>query len=86
MPFFDRYEFEQILDQDLAISPYERSSETLSNPRTPLASNSRFNVRIWRTISIGFTAAGLGFTLFHQPSFAQRPQVNSDRLTLMHYK
>ena len=86
MSFLDRYEFEQILDEDLALSHNQWQDETVKVPQTQLASTPKSSMRIWRTILIGLTAAGLGFTLLHQPSFAQHPQVKSSHVALIQQK
>lgn len=86
MSFLDRYEFEQILDEDLALSHNQWQPETAKAPPTRLASTSKSNMRIWRTVLMGLTAAGLGFSLFHQPNFAQHPQMKRDYVALIQQK
>lgn len=81
MSFLDRYEFEQVVDRDLAIARYGRQ-ETI-NERQQLASTPKIKLSIWRTVLIGLTAAGLGITLHHQPSFAQHSQQKSEGVTLV---
>ena len=77
MFFLDRYEFEQILNEDLALnrSQWQRSENS------QLQSSSPIRVPIGRTILIGLTAAGLGLRLLlHQPSFAYK--LNNDYVAL----
>ena len=83
MSFLDRYEFEQILDEDLAVSRDRWQAETANTSQPQLSSAPKFEVSIGRTILIGLTAVGLGFTLLHQSSFASHPHPEASPTALM---
>ena len=69
MSFLERYEFEQIVDQDLAAGCDRWQAERNFQPQ--LSSKPKFTVFTWRTILIGLTAVGLGLgSLIHQPTLA----------------
>lgn len=85
MSFLDRYEFEQILDEDLAVSRNQWQDETVNAPQQ-LSSTPRLQTRIWRIVLLGLAAGSLGLTLLHQPSFAQHPPVKSDQVALIQQK
>ena len=82
MSFLDRYELEQILDEDLALNRNQWQAETEKNVSQPQLSSTPIRVPIGRTILIGLTAAGLGLTLMHQPSFATHPQPKNEQVAL----
>ena len=82
MSFLDRYEFEQIIDEDLAIVR-DRWQAEIANTSQPQSSSASKFIPIGRTILIALTAAGLGFTLLHQPSFASHPQPQSSQTVLI---
>lgn len=80
MSFLDRYEFEQIIDEDLAVSRNQWQAEIVNTPQLQLSSAPKFKVPVWQKILIGLSAASLGFTLLHQPSFAHHPQSQSSHI------
>ena len=60
MSFLDRYEFEQILDEDLALNRNQWQAETEKESVSQPQSSTFIKVPIGRTILIGLTAVGLG--------------------------
>ena len=72
MSFLDRYEFEQILDEDLASSRNQWQDRVSDSQPQSSPTLKRFKVNIGRTILLGLVAASLGLGLFHQPGFAQK--------------
>ncbi len=75
MSFLDRYEFEQILDEDLTINRNQWQTELASNSQPQsLLTPKRFGVNIGKAIALSLLAASLGLTMLNRPSYAQQSQ------------
>ena len=84
MSFLDRYEFEQILDEDLAVSRNQWQAETVKiSPPQLSVSITSFKINFIRIILLSITAATVGFTLLHQPSFASDSKAQSSQTVLI---
>ena len=79
---FDRYEFEQILDEDLACSRHYLQAEKINLSQQQSFSTAKIDsLNFRKVILIALAAGSFGLTVLHRPSIAQHldPQTNQEQ-------
>lgn len=75
----DRYEFEQIIDEELASFRHQPEAKKINKSQQLLSSTAKISrLNFKKIISIGLVAGGLAIAVMHQPSLAHNPYPNNE--------